>query len=140
MNRTQYCEWFKRFKEGRMSVGEDPRLGRPSTSTNADHDERVTAVIRGNRRLTIREVADEAGISKGSCHKVFTGKLRMRRVSAKFVPRLLTDNPKQNRVESVRNCLPTQMVMKTFLRTSKQEMRRGFMGMMLKPICNRRSG
>jgi len=68
MNRTQCYEWFKRFKEGRMSVSEGPRPGRPSTSTNDNHFERVRAVIRGNRRLTVREVADEVGISIGPCH------------------------------------------------------------------------
>jgi len=31
LSRMQCFEWFKRFKEGRMSVGEDPRPGRPST-------------------------------------------------------------------------------------------------------------
>jgi len=45
---------------------------------------RVHAVIRGNRRLTVREVADEVGISKGSFHQIFTEKLQMRRVSAKM--------------------------------------------------------
>ena len=78
MSRTQYYESCKGFKEGRMSVDEDPRLGRLSTSTNADHVERVRAVIRGNRRLTVREFADEVGISIGSCHKIFTEKLHMR--------------------------------------------------------------
>ena len=82
-----------------MSVGEDPRPGRPSTSTNDDHVERVPAVIRGNRRLTVREVADVVGISIGSFHHFFTEKLQMRRVSAKFLPRLLTDDQKENRVE-----------------------------------------
>jgi len=56
MSRTQCYEWFKRFKEGRMSVGEDPRTGRTSTSTNDEHLERVRAVIRGNRRLTVPRV------------------------------------------------------------------------------------
>jgi len=82
MSRTQRYECFKHFKESRMSVGEDPRPGRPSTSTNDDHVERVRAVIRGNRRLTVREDADEVGISMGSCHQIFTKKLSMRRVSA----------------------------------------------------------
>jgi len=45
-------------------------------------------VIRGNRRLTVREVADKVGISIGSCHQIFNEKLQMRRVSAKFVPRI----------------------------------------------------
>ena len=79
-----------------MSVGEDPRPGRPSTSTNDDHVERVRAVIRGNRRLTVREVADEEGISIGSCHKIFTEK-NFRCVAS--VPRLLTDDQKENRAE-----------------------------------------
>ena len=87
-----------------MLVGEDPRRGRPSTSTNDDHVERVGDVIRGNRRLTLREVADELGISIGSCHQIFTEKLQMRRVSAKFVLRLLTNDQKENRVETPCQC------------------------------------
>ena len=101
-----------------MSVGEDPRPGQPSTSTNDDHVKRVHDVIHGNHCLTVREVADEVGTSIGSCHQIFTKKLQMGFVSAKFVPRLLTDDQKENHVESVRNCLPMQMAMKTFLRTS----------------------
>jgi len=99
MSQTQCYEWFKHFKEGRMLVSEDPRSGRPSTSTNDDHVERVHAVIHGNRRLTVREVADEVGISIESCHKIFTEKPQMRRNSAKFIPRLLTDDQKENSVE-----------------------------------------
>jgi len=56
-------------------------------------------MIRENRRLTVREDADEVGISIGSFHQIFTKKLQMRCVSAKFVPRLLTDDQKENRVE-----------------------------------------
>ena len=49
--------------------------------------------------LTVRGVADEVGISIGSCHQIFTEKLQMRRVSAKFVPHLFNDNQKENRAE-----------------------------------------
>ena len=98
MSQMQCYEWFKRFKEGRMSFGEDPRPGRPSTSTD-DHVERVHGVIRGNHRLTVQEVADEVGISIGSCHQILTEKLQMHHVSAKFVPRLLTDDQKENHVD-----------------------------------------
>jgi len=35
----------------------------------------------------------------GCCHQIVTKKFQMRRVNAKFVPRLLTDGQKQNRVE-----------------------------------------
>jgi hypothetical protein len=50
----------------------------------------VKHIIRGNRRLAVREVAKEAGISTGSCHTILTEDLGMHRASAKSVPRLLT--------------------------------------------------
>jgi hypothetical protein len=56
---------------------------------------RVLAVIRGNR-LTFREVTDEVCISIGYCYQMFTEQLQLRRVSAKFVPRLLTYDQKEN--------------------------------------------
>ena len=59
-----------------MSVGEDPRPRRPSTSTNDDHVERVRTMIRENHRLTVREVTDEVGISIGSCHEILLKKFR----------------------------------------------------------------
>jgi hypothetical protein len=76
MSRTQWYEWFKHFKEGRVSVGEDPSSERHSKSTDDDHVERVRAVIRGNRHLTVGEVADEVGISIGSCHQMLRERFR----------------------------------------------------------------
>jgi len=58
----------------------------------------VGSVIRENRRLTIREVAEEVGVCKSSCNTILTEKLKMHRVAAKFVQRLLTEEQKQNRV------------------------------------------
>jgi histone-lysine N-methyltransferase SETMAR len=55
-------------------------------------------VIRENPRLTVREVSEEVGICKSSFHTILIEKLKMHRVSAKFMPRLLTEEEKQNRV------------------------------------------
>jgi len=57
LSRTQYHEWYQRFKSGRTSIEDDPKSGRPSTSMDDDHVEKVLAVIRQNRSLTVREVA-----------------------------------------------------------------------------------
>ena len=64
MCKTQTYEWWKRFKEGRNSVDDDPLSGRPSTSKTDDNVAKVREVIRSNRRLTVREVAEEVSISK----------------------------------------------------------------------------
>jgi transposase len=98
MGRTQRYDWYKRFKYGRISIEDDPRSGRPSTSTDDQHVAQVPSVIRSNRRLTEREVAEECDISLGSCRNILTEKLGMHRVVAKFVSRLLTDEQKEQRV------------------------------------------
>jgi len=97
LSRTQCYEWYQRFKSGRNSIENVPNSGRNSSSTSDDHIEKVRSLLRENRRLTIREVSEEVGICKSSCHTILTAKLKMHRVAAKFVPRLLTEEQKQNR-------------------------------------------
>jgi len=67
MGRTQVFDWFRRFKERRTSVESDTSSGRPSTSRNEEMIDKVRRVFRNNRRLTVREIADDCGISVGSC-------------------------------------------------------------------------
>ena len=55
-------------------------------------------IIRAERHLTIREVAEEIRIAFGTSQKILNEDLRMRRVTAKFVPRLLTAEQKNDRV------------------------------------------
>ncbi|GFX92122.1 protein GVQW3 [Trichonephila clavipes] len=53
MRRARVFEWFRLFKEGRQSVNNDPRSGRPSTSRDEDKIAQVKAVVRSDRRLTV---------------------------------------------------------------------------------------
>ena len=55
-------------------------------------------MIRSNRPLTIREISEDLNISYGSVQNNLTTDLNMRRVSAKFVPRVLTVEQKQQRL------------------------------------------
>ncbi|GFX89925.1 protein GVQW3 [Trichonephila clavipes] len=98
MSRSRVFEWFRPFKEGRQSVNSDPRSGRPSTSRIEDKIAQVKAVVRSDRRLTVREIAQECQISVGSCDEILRKDLNMRRVSAKFVPRLLTEDKQFQRL------------------------------------------
>ena len=88
MKRTQVqlcCNWFK---EGREDINSDARPGRPSTSITDENIEAVKKMILNNRRTTIREVADDVGISFGSCQAIFTDVLGMKRKAAKIVLQL----------------------------------------------------
>jgi len=54
--------------------------------------------LRTDRRLTIREVAEDDGTAFGTCQKILTEDLQMRRMSVKFVPCLLMAEQKDERV------------------------------------------
>ena len=56
-------------------------------------------MIRSNRRLTIREVAEEDGSSKAMCHEILIENSGMHHVAAKFMLHLLSEDQKQNRVD-----------------------------------------
>ncbi|XP_049273386.1 protein GVQW3-like [Rhipicephalus sanguineus] len=99
MSRTQIKVWYNRFKDGRASVESEPRSGRPSTCRNDQVIAEVNAVVMRERRVTIREIAEVVGISTLSAHSIMTEDLAIKRVAAKFLPKLLTVEQKQLRVE-----------------------------------------
>ncbi|CAN8014077.1 unnamed protein product [Ixodes persulcatus] len=90
MSSTHIKEWYNRFKDGRTSVESEPRSGRPSTHRNDQVIAKVNAVVMKDHRVTIREISEEVGISTFSAHFIMTEDLAMKRVAAKFVPKLLT--------------------------------------------------
>jgi len=72
MGRTQVFDWVRRFKEGRTSVESDSLSGRQSTSRNEEMIAKVRTIVHNNRRLTVRKIADDCGISVGSCDAILT--------------------------------------------------------------------
>ena len=65
--RTQVFEWFKKFKEGREDVGDDPKSGRPSTAKTQENVEKIARIVRGDRRLSIRAISELTNINKKKC-------------------------------------------------------------------------
>ncbi|UYV72891.1 hypothetical protein LAZ67_10001103 [Cordylochernes scorpioides] len=80
----------------REDVNDEERARRPSTSTTDEKINEVEKMILANRRITVREVAEDLNISIGSCHSIFINDLGMRRVAAKFIPKLLNCDQKQH--------------------------------------------
>ncbi|KAG5311603.1 SETMR methyltransferase, partial [Pseudoatta argentina] len=100
MNRTSVFKWCREFKNGRTSVHDDQRSGRRSILTD-DIVEKIENALRDDRRLTVDELsAMFPQISRSLLHETITETLGYRKLSARWVPKQLTDQHKLNRVEA----------------------------------------
>ena len=86
-------------------MNDDARPGRPSTSTTNENTEAVNKIVMENSRITRKEVAEDVGVSVGSCHAIFSDILGLKRVAANFVPKLLNFDQKTRRMNIAQEML-----------------------------------
>ena len=84
-----------------MSLEDQPRSGRPSTSRTDENIRKIRDAIMFHRRRRIDESEALTGVSWSSCQRILT-ELHMKRVAAKFVPRLLSEDQRANRLDVCR--------------------------------------
>jgi len=79
LSRTQVFEWFERFKERKEEIEDDQRPGRPSTSKTDANIEKVSEIVRQNRRLSIRAVAELINIDKETVRQIVHNNINMKK-------------------------------------------------------------
>ena len=94
LSQARVYKWFSRFKRGDMSLEDQPRSCRPSTSRTDENIQKDRDAVMFDRHRTIDELEALAGISWSSCQRILTEELHMKRVAAKFVPCLLSEDPR----------------------------------------------
>ena len=85
-----------------MSVDDDERSGRPSTSTTPENIAKFREAILADRRQTIHDVCEIVGLSYKTVQRILMDNQNMRHISARFVPRLLSNNQKALRISVCR--------------------------------------
>jgi len=100
MKKTAVYKWVKRFSEGREYVTNEERSRRPATSKTEENIAKVRQIVRKNRRLTVRSIAEQVNNDNEKVRKLLTEDLDMRKVCAKMVPKELTEEQEQRRVFS----------------------------------------
>ena len=99
MSRMQIFEWHKRFEKGCEDVEDDPKTGRSSTTRTDENIIRVKQLVRSHRRLTARMISDELSLNRESVWTILLHNLGMRKMCAKMLPKILSEDQKQNRVK-----------------------------------------
>ncbi|GBN76750.1 Putative uncharacterized protein FLJ37770 [Araneus ventricosus] len=79
-------EWFKRFRDGKEDVKDEPRFGRPPTSTTPDNIERVRRMLADDRRLSLRMIAEDLKISLDSVSNIIQEHFQKRKKKAYAFP------------------------------------------------------
>ena len=83
--------WVGEFKCGRTSLENEARSGRPLDATDEEMCKKVRDLVYSDRRIQVEEIAHALGISHGSFSTILHNRLGMRKLTARWVPKSLSD-------------------------------------------------
>ena len=76
LGKTQVYEWFSCFRNGELSLADQPRSGRQLTSLTYENITRICELILEDRRRTIDSLVDLSGVSWSSCRRILNEDLQ----------------------------------------------------------------
>ena len=92
MNRASVFEWHKGFREGRESMRDDERCGRSKEVNTPVLIGQITNFMDNDHRVFIETISTQFDVSVGTVHTIIREELKMRKICAKFVPRVLRED------------------------------------------------
>lgn len=98
-------KWCREFSAGRLNVHDEERSGRPSHSDETVR--KVEELVLEDRRLTLNELTEKLQevCSRDSIHSILVNNLQYRKLSARWVPKMLTPEHKVKRVQCAQDFL-----------------------------------
>ena len=102
---TTITKWMRRFKEGRTDFKDEPRPGRPLLAVWERDIEVVKTAIEEDARHSVEEIGDLYGINSSAVFYILKEVLKLKKVCARWIPHLLTNEQKGGRVEKASQLL-----------------------------------
>ncbi|CAF1347760.1 unnamed protein product [Rotaria sordida] len=90
--------WSKLFREGREEIEDKARPSRPTTETTSENIEQIRLLIDDDPYLTVEELQEQTNLSYDTIHRIITSYLNLRKVTARYIPKDLTDFQRAERV------------------------------------------
>ena len=95
MGQSSVFEWHKRFKQGRKSVRDDERCGRSREVRTPEFLGKICNFMDEDHRVSIETISTKFNVSVGTVHTIIHEQLKMQKICAKFVPRVLSKEQKE---------------------------------------------
>ena len=76
-----------------------PKSGRQKYAPRREIVSKIKEIIEGDARFTVRDIARQVGISLSTVRLILKEHMKVRRISARWVQHLLTDEQKMQRVK-----------------------------------------
>ena len=83
--------WKNKFESGVESIKNAPKSGRPKFASRKEILSKIKEIIEGDARFTVHDIARKVGISLSTAHLILKKHLKVRKILARWVPHLLTD-------------------------------------------------
>ena len=83
--------WVGEFKRSRTSLEDETRSGRPSDATDEEMCNKVRDLVYSDRRIKVEEIANALHISHGSVSTTLHDRLGMHKLTARWIPKSLSD-------------------------------------------------
>ena len=95
---SSITRWVRQFNNGRNTVSNKHLCERLLSAVTGENVENVAKLQNDDRWYSCDEIAHELDISHGSVHRILTERLQMRRIAARWVPHMLSESEKHQRV------------------------------------------
>jgi len=92
--------WVAQFKRCDFSTCDALRPGRSKTMTTLEIIDQIHELILEDRRVSVKSIAQQLGISPERVGSIIFEDLDMRKLSAKWVPKCLNADQKRQRCQS----------------------------------------
>ena len=105
MSYRTVLRWIARFRSGQESLKDNAKSGRPKTSSSKVNVEKIKEILMKDGRYTMRQIACLVGISLARTHHIVKHVLKMKKICARWIPHILTNEQKQTRVRVAKQLL-----------------------------------
>ena len=97
--------WKKKFESSVEAIKNAPKSGRPKSASRKEIVSKIKEIIEGDARFTVCDIARKVGIQLSTVHLILKKHLKVRKISARWVPHLFTDEQKRQRVQVAKKLL-----------------------------------